>query len=521
MAEWCAENLRNVEGWRSSGLPLSTPSNECAKLYDAALRQFVSWADCKQLGGLEKTMEAMTAADDKAVLPRAFVLGFEAIGTVVGARTDEKMRNALEELQIDAAKYGNDREILHAKAVQQFAQGKHAAAANTWELILEDYPTDLLAIKLAHDTYFYLGEAKRIRDSINAVLPKHKGTEPCYSYLHGMLAFGLEECEQYDEAEKEALKGLEANRYDCWSTHARAHVFEMQGRFTEGIEFLESTVEDWKQGWMLASHNYWHNALYYIERDADYEVPLTIFDNEICPRAVKSGAMLDLVDAVSILWRLELEGANVGDRWRDLPSLKEYTDSHVLFFNDIHMSIALQRGGFNDEEAKMRESLTEFANSASDDYTQAKICRDVGLSIYDGLSHYIKGDYGSCAKNMVPIRDRIHTIGGSNAQTIDRVANHTDELITDIRVTLNGTTIVVTQLGDAVTVLLDQMYKLIFYTLIILIPVICIAIILCSFACLIRSVRKQVRYIPHYREIPLTREPFDPSKRFESIENDN
>ncbi|VDO15417.1 unnamed protein product [Haemonchus placei] len=83
---------------------------------------------------------------------------------------------------------------------------KQSAAARTWEEILKDYPTDLIAIKFAHDTYFYLGDAKNIRDSIKAVLPKHKGTEPCYSYLHGMLAFGLEECEQYAEAEKEALK---------------------------------------------------------------------------------------------------------------------------------------------------------------------------------------------------------------------------------------------------------------------------------------------------------------------------
>lgn len=36
------------------------------------------------------------------------------------------------------------------------------------------------------------------------------------------------------------------NRFDCWATHAQAHVFEMQGRFDEGIKFLESTVEDWK-----------------------------------------------------------------------------------------------------------------------------------------------------------------------------------------------------------------------------------------------------------------------------------
>ncbi|RCN35419.1 hypothetical protein ANCCAN_18714 [Ancylostoma caninum] len=105
-------------------------------------------------------------------------------------------------------------------------------------------------------------------------------------------------------------------------------------------------------------------------------------------------------------------------------------------------------------------------------------------------------------------------------RTIDRVANHTDELITDIRVTLNGTTIVVSQLGDAVTVLLEQMYKLIFWTLLVLIPVICVAIVMCSLGFLISSCRKPVRYIPHYREIPMTREPYDTSKRFESLDDE-
>ncbi|KHJ76223.1 hypothetical protein OESDEN_24157, partial [Oesophagostomum dentatum] len=121
-------------------------------------------------------------------------------------------------------------------------------------------------------------------------------------------------------------------------------------------------------------------------------------------------------DAVSLLWRLELEGVNVGDRWHNLPNLKEHTDDHVLFFNDIHMSIALQKGGYVDDEAQMRKSLLEFANSADDDYTQAKVCREVGVAISDGIRHYISGNYDRCAKSMVPIRDRIVTIGGSNAQ---------------------------------------------------------------------------------------------------------
>ncbi|VDO70336.1 unnamed protein product [Heligmosomoides polygyrus] len=47
-------------------MELSTPSNECAKLFDGALRQIVSWSDCEVLGGFIKTLEDMKAADPKA-----------------------------------------------------------------------------------------------------------------------------------------------------------------------------------------------------------------------------------------------------------------------------------------------------------------------------------------------------------------------------------------------------------------------------------------------------------------------
>ncbi|KAJ1361579.1 hypothetical protein KIN20_020862 [Parelaphostrongylus tenuis] len=80
------------------------------------------------------------------------------------------------------------------------------------------------------------------------------------------------------------MKALNLNRFDAWATHAKAHVMEMQGRINEGIHFMESTVDDWRPGWILAAHNYWHVALYYVEK-GDYEVALTIFDNEISERA--------------------------------------------------------------------------------------------------------------------------------------------------------------------------------------------------------------------------------------------
>lgn len=58
-----------------------------------------------------------------SVLPRAFALGLEAVGTGTGARSNPRLQKQLEELQMDADKYGNEREQKHAKAVQQFAEG--------------------------------------------------------------------------------------------------------------------------------------------------------------------------------------------------------------------------------------------------------------------------------------------------------------------------------------------------------------------------------------------------------------
>ncbi|VDM63662.1 unnamed protein product [Angiostrongylus costaricensis] len=366
--------MKTILGWRSCGLSLSTPSDECAKLFDGALRQLVSWSDCDALGGLHKTLEDMKVADSKAVLPRAFLLGLEGLSTGTCTRVNNVYKAELEQLQVDAESYANDREQQHAKAVLLWGEGKMKEATNTWEQILAYYPTDLMAIKFAHDAYFFMGDAKGKRDSVQMVIGKQKSSEPCYSYLHGMLAFGLEECEQYDQAEKEAMKALSLNRFDAWATHARAHVMEMQGRINEGIHFMESTVDYWRS--VLAS-------------------------SEICERAKKSGSLLDFVDASSILWRLELEGVDVGkryqfwnnrfSRWHDLPCMKAHLDDHVTSFNDTHLD-------------------------NNYDVDNAKISREVGTALYEGMLLYGRGQYDEAVEKMLPVRHHIYRIGGSNAQ---------------------------------------------------------------------------------------------------------
>ena len=75
-----------------------------------------------------------------------------------------------------------------------------------WELILSEHPTDMLALKLAHDCYFYTGKSKRIRDSIAAVLPSWNESIPLYGFLMGMWSFGLVETNLFDQAERVARR---------------------------------------------------------------------------------------------------------------------------------------------------------------------------------------------------------------------------------------------------------------------------------------------------------------------------
>ncbi len=88
----------------------------------------------------------------------------------------------------------------------------------------------------------------------------------------------------------------------------------------------------------LAVHLWWHMALYYIELGKP-ERALLLYDSAV--RKGKTIGVLDLVDASSLLFRLQVAGVDVGDRcdevvecWR--PRLGDNT----LVFNDLHFLMA-------------------------------------------------------------------------------------------------------------------------------------------------------------------------------------
>src|SRR5256885_2220035 len=203
-----------------------------------------------------------------------------------------------------------ERELHHMRAARHWAEGDWEAATRSLERALLYHPRDLLALKVAQDLYFFLGNRLELRDTAARVLPAWSRETPGWGYVQGIYAFGLEENADYRQAESRAPAALEANPKDVWAVHAMAHVFEMEGSQREGVDFLTATAPDWSPSF-FAIHNWWHRGLYHLELGEIGEV-LALYDDPI--RAGRSTEWLDVVDAGPLLWRASPFGAGGSPR---------------------------------------------------------------------------------------------------------------------------------------------------------------------------------------------------------------
>ncbi|XP_012688573.1 tetratricopeptide repeat protein 38 isoform X1 [Clupea harengus] len=411
-----AASFRDCQAWKAECLPLSTTSNEACKMYDAIITQYVKWRNDPTLGGIEGCIAAVQAADPNFVMGHVIGTGLELVGMASSVEQNERLASAVRRtVELAKTQEITPRESQHVRAMELFSRGALSKACDVWEEILVEHPTDLLALKFAHDGFFYLGYQTQMRDSVARVMPYYKPHTPLSSYLKGLYSFGLLETHFYDQAEKVAKEGLALAPDDAWCVHSVAHVHEMKAEVDKGLKFMQSTEKDWEGCDMLACHNYWHWALYFIEK-GDYEAALQIYDCQVSRRCVTSGAMLDTVDACSILYRLEMEGVSVKDRWREkLQVIEPHCEDHTLLFNDLHFLMVSLGGASTDCTHRLLESLRERARDPEENH-QYQLAESLGLPMCQALVEYDQGNYGRVVELLQPLRYRFSDIGGSDAQ---------------------------------------------------------------------------------------------------------
>jgi hypothetical protein len=302
------------------------------------------------------------------------------------------------------------REKGHLAAVGHLVEGRWHAASQAILRVGTDHPHDLLALQTGHQIDFFTGNTRMLRDRVARALVEWSPGMPGYHALLGMHAFGLEEMGDYGRAEASGRRAVELEPRDGWAQHAVAHVLEMQGRTGDGVAWMRGS-DAWSRDSFFAVHNWWHLALYHLDREETDEV-LRLFDGPIF--GARSAVAMDLVDAAALLWRLFLRGVPVGDRWKPVAdNWQPFAAAGNYAFNDAHAVMAFIGADRPDGIAAVLDAQDRAMAGAGDNGT---FTRDVGRPVVLGLKAFGEGDYAGCIRAIQPVIPIANRFGGSHAQ---------------------------------------------------------------------------------------------------------
>ncbi|WP_198370515.1 tetratricopeptide repeat protein [Roseomonas rosulenta] len=384
------------------GNPLSC-TDAAARRLDGAIAKFHAY-----LADPIADIDALLAEEPDCVMGHAIRACI--LATTTDRAFDEELRSSLAAAQRLAPR-ANARERAYVAAARHWADGDLQAATEAWGRIAIDHPTDLLAVQFAQLGDFFLGQSQMLRDRVARVMPRWHRDMPGHGFLVGMHAFGLEECGDYAAAEAAGREAVARNPQDGWAAHAVAHVLEMQGRAAEGVVFMNETSSGWSPDSMFAYHNWWHLALFCIDR-GDIAGALRLFDERVS--AGGFGQALEAIDGSALLWRLWVLGHDVGDRWsRVAPAWSARIAHGIYAFNDVHAMMAFVATG---DDAAQREVVATLERAALGQGTNAMMSRDVGLPLVRGLAAFGQGDHAGAVAHILPVRGIANRFGGSHAQ---------------------------------------------------------------------------------------------------------
>jgi tetratricopeptide (TPR) repeat protein len=392
----------------AQGLDITAASDAAAAAYDHAIEGYLKYrAD----GG--QRLKALLALDPQ--MPMAQVLKGAFAMLAYNAAQLPRARDAA---AAAARLAGTDRERMHAAALAAWAEGDLDGALAAWEAIMAAHPHDILAFRLHHFSAFWLGRTGQMLRAVEAVGPRWSAALPGYGSILACRCFAHEEAGNYVVAEEAGRAAVALDAGDLWATHGVAHILEMQGRRGEGIAWLKGLEPHWEGGSNLLHHLWWHRALYHIERGEHAEV-LALYDRGFRnPDSALFQAMpdlyIDVQNAASMLFRLQRQGVDVGDRWGELADKAEARIGDCLStFTLPHWMMALAATGRTQAAARMLDAMREAAQG---DGTVAPILRDAAIPVCEAVLAHAQGDHARAVAAMRPAIGVMHRMGGSHAQ---------------------------------------------------------------------------------------------------------
>lgn len=360
------------------------------------------------LGYGTRVAKIFTAAD---AAPGSAYLNAHAAATHMGLEAASGFRAAepyLARARNHAAQ-ATEREQCFVEAVDAWWNDNPKRALKLQREMARRWPRDLVAAKWGQYFCFNLGDADGMLDIARDILPHHIDVPQA----HGMHAFGLEQCHRLDDAEAAGRRAVDMQTAEPWAHHAVAHVMETQGRVEEGIRWLTDHAETWEdRSIFIRGHNWWHLAVFHTDAE-EYDAALNIFDSRLW--GVWPEFSQEQIGAISMLWRLEMRGVDVGDRWSPIAKkVMERELEHVQPFLDLHYIFAIARAGRQDHVDEFLASM-EAHSARRDDYWRP-VWTDVALPAARAIADYAADRNERAYTQMKDVMPRLQAIGGSHAQ---------------------------------------------------------------------------------------------------------
>ncbi|MBN8927935.1 MAG: hypothetical protein BGO51_21270 [Rhodospirillales bacterium 69-11] len=305
-----------------------------------------------------------------------------------------------------------DRERRWEAMLRRWLAHDHLGALDQAEALTALWPTDLLAAKIAEFFYYVLGqehEAPRFRAHMDRLVPAN----PDDADLLAMAAFAEELCGDLPAAEATVGRALAIDPDQPWAHHCVAHIHLRRGDADAGIAALEGFLPSWiASGRFAHCHNGWHLALAHLDR-LDRDRALDLFRRHVW--GIAPDLVFEQVDAIALLWRLELAGASVDALWPVIAAhVAGHLGSHYMPFLDAHFVYALARAGQADTVAAWQREVAR--RTASGDAEAARSWATFGGPLIEAVAAFATGDARKAAALLDPVMSLATIGGGSDAQ---------------------------------------------------------------------------------------------------------
>jgi hypothetical protein len=381
--------------------PLSGATALARDDYVEALHAFQCWR-----------ADATALAERALVAAPAFVMAYVLRSWLALCGRDRAAASIARPLHAAAARLpSSDRERRHLAAIGAALDDDHERCSAELGRLLDEHPRDLLALQVAHALDYLTGETGRMLARAAGAARHASPGMPGFHAVVAMQAFALEENAQYARAEALALEALALEPRDARAVHSLAHVYEMTARPSLGLRLLGERTGCWAIGTTVATHCWWHAALFHLDEDRTSHV-LALYDRRLAPHT--GSALSDLIDAASLLWRLRLRGIDGGARWRALadawaPRIRD----QYCTFSDLHAMLAFVGAGDEPRAMALLRTLARVPTAAS---RYGRTTREIGVPAARALAAFGRGDYVAAIEGLAPLTATAPRLGGSHAQ---------------------------------------------------------------------------------------------------------